>query len=221
LIASTPSPAPAAADHRLRATRWRKPALAFATPFLLLVIFEGLAYSPLGSDWLFLVDVAVFALAGIAGLLALFLLVSAVLPRLRVDALRALPVPLLLVAGTIAGAQASKPIRAEGWERLAARGDVTVAAIQAFEARNGSPPASLGDLAAGRSAALPGTGLGSRPEFRYEVSHGKPGAASFRLWTKLPGISHATDFEHLPAAEVEAWHTVAHRIGDWVVVVND
>jgi hypothetical protein len=221
LNTTTLSPAPATAGAFLRAFRWRRPLLAFATPLLLLVVFEALAYSSLGSDWLILVDVALFALAGLALLLTLFLLASALVPRLRRDALRALVLPVLFVAGTIAGAQACKPIRTHGWEQLAERGDRIVAAIQAFEARNGAPPATLAELAPGFIAELPGTGLGSRPAFRYEVSYGKPGDASFRLWTGLPGISHVTDFEYLPASDVEAWHTVITRVGDWVVVAND
>ena len=215
-------PAPlAAAGAWLRAVRWRKPLLAFATPLLLLAAFERLVYSPLGSDWLILLDWVVFALAGGALLAAGLLLVEAHEPRLRRDALRALGVPLLFVAGTVLGVQACKPIRTQGWERIAARGDRLVGAIEAFETTHGAPPVTLSGLAPGFIAALPGTGLGSHPDFRYEVSYGKPGEASFRLWSGLPGIRHEVDFEYLPAGDVEAWHTVVKRVGNWVVVAND
>jgi hypothetical protein len=211
----------ATAGAWLRTPRWRLPLLVFAAPPGLLVVFEALAYSPLGSDWLILVDVTVFAMALLAVFAVLALLASMLLPRLRRESLRALPLPVLFIAGTALGVLACIPIRTLGWERLAARGDGIVAAIHAFEASKGLPPATLRELVPAFLPAVPGTGLGSRPQFRYEVSHGKPGDATFRLWTKLPGISHVADFEYLPASEVEPWHTVVERVGAWAVVAND
>jgi hypothetical protein len=195
--------------------------LAFAVPLLLLTIFEGLAFSPWGSDWLFLVDAALFAMAVLALLAGVAMLLTALAPSLRGPSLRRALILLLFVAGTVAGMQASKPIRANGWQRVAARGDLVVEAIRAYEVRHGRPPATLSLLAPDFIERVPGTGLGSRPAFRYAVRHGEAGYESWSLWTKLPGVGHPSDFEYLPADRAQAWDTVLHRVGDWAVVAND
>jgi hypothetical protein len=218
---TVPSPLARAAAWA-RATRWHAPALSFAIPFLLLAIGEGLAFSPWGSDWLFLVDIALYGLAALALLAAVaLLLLAALAPGRRSSAWPRIALLLMFVAGTVAGAQASKPIRENGWHRLAERGDRIVLALHAYEARHGRPPATLAALSPEFMTRLPGTGLGSRPDFRYAVRHGEAGHETWSLWTGLPGIGHISDFEYLPTDDVQAWDTVLHRVGAWAVVAND
>ena len=206
---------------RVRAWRWSAPVLAFATPCLLLVAFERLAFSPWGSDWLLLVDVLLFGIAALALFATVVLAMAALVPRWRGDSLRPLALFALFVAGTVGGVLASRWVRADGWQRVAGNGDRVVLAIHAFEAKHGAPPATLAALVPEFAASVPGTGLGSRPGFRYAVRHGEAGHQTWNLWTKLPGIGHFSDLRYLPAAEVEEWDTVLHRVGAWAVVAND
>src|SRR5687768_11161899 len=148
---------------RVRAWRIGAPALAFATPFLLLVAFERLACSPWGSDWLLLVDVLLFGIAALALFATVVLAMAAIVPRWRGDSLRPLALFALFVAGTVGGVFASRWVRADGWQRVAGNGDRVVLAIHAFEARHGAPPATLAALVPEFVASVPGTGLGSRP----------------------------------------------------------
>jgi hypothetical protein len=217
-------PRPAAYAARLaavRARRWAAPALAFLAPSLLLVAFERLAFSPWGSDWLIVGDVLLFGIAALALFATVVLAVAALVPRWRGDSLRPLALFSLFVAGTVAGVLASRWVRADGWRRVADNGDRVVLAIHAFEARHGAPPATLAELAPELVASVPGTGLGSRPGFRYAVQYGEAGHATWILWTKLPGFSHISDLRYLPAADVQEWDTVLHRVDAWAVVAND
>jgi hypothetical protein len=217
-----PRPAvPAAVFARVQALRLGAPALALATPLLLLVALERLAFSPWGSDWLVLADVLLFGLAALALFATVVLAVAALVPRWRGDSLRPLLLFALFVAGTVAGVLASRWVRADGWRRVADNGDRVVLAIRAFEARHGAPPETLAELAPEFVASVPGTGLGSRPAFRYAAHYADAGHGTWRLWTKLPGISHFSDLRYLPAAEVQEWDTVLHRVGAWAVVAND
>jgi hypothetical protein len=211
--------APAAAWAR--ATRWRKPLLAFAAPFLLLVVLQVIKFSPLGTDWLILVDFLLFALVALAVLAIAWGLLSTMVPSRRARVAPRLVLLSLFVAGALAGMQAGKPIREHGWRNVAERGDAVVVAIHAFEARNGRPPANLSELVPAFLARAPRTGLGSRPEFRYAVRHGDAGRETWSLWARVPGLGHATDFVYLPEGEAEAWDTILHRVGAWAVVAND
>jgi hypothetical protein len=206
-----------------RTRRWRPvaPMLAFAAPLLLLVAFERIAFSPWGSDWLVLVDFVIYGIAALALFAAGVLAVAALVPRWRGESQRPLLLFALVVAGTVAGVPASQWVRADGWRRVAANGNGVVLALKAFEDRHGSPPAALGELVPQFVASVPGTGLGGRPSFRYEVRYGEAGHRTWRLWTKLPGFAHASDLRYLPAGDVQAHDTVLHRVGAWVVVAND
>ena len=210
-----------AAFARSRASRPLTPFLAFATPLLLLMAFERIAFSPWGSDWLVLVDFMIYGIAALALFATGVLAVAALVPRWRGESRRPLVLFALFVAGTMAGVQASEWVRADGWRRVAANGDRVVLALQAFEARHGAPPATLAELAPDFAAGVPGTGIGGRPSFRYEVRYGEAGHRTWRLWTKLPGFSHSSDLRYLPTADVQAHDTVLRRVGAWVVVAND
>jgi hypothetical protein len=101
--------APAAAWAR--ATRWRAPLLAFAAPLLLLMVLQIVKFSPLGSDWLLVVDFALFALVALAALAIAWGLISAMVPSRRARVGRRLVLLSLFVAGALAGVQATRPIR--------------------------------------------------------------------------------------------------------------
>jgi hypothetical protein len=211
--------APAAAWTRARP--WRGPLLAFAAPLALLMVLQAVKFSPLGTDWLVLVDFALFGLVALATAAIAWQLIAFMVPSRRPRIARRLMLLSLFVAGALAGVQASKPIREHGWREVAVRGDVLVHAIRAFEARNGHPPPTLAALVPAFLPAVPRTGLGSRPEFRYAIRYGDGGRETWSLWARVPGLGHASDFEYLPMAAMVPGDTVLHRVGQWAVVAND
>lgn len=68
-------------------------------------------------------------------------------------------------------------------ERVVERGEPLVRAIHQFTVQNGRPPESLDELTPQYLAALPGTGIGTSPEFHYVL--GEPARYDGNPWVLL------------------------------------
>lgn len=77
-----------------------------------------------------------------------------------------------ILAATAGGIAIGQGVWRNGVNRVVANGDPLVAAIGRYEAANGRPPAALDDLVPVYLPAVPETGIGEWPDFRYVV--GKP-----------------------------------------------
>jgi hypothetical protein len=68
-------------------------------------------------------------------------------------------------------------------ERLVTRSEPLVGAIHAFAAQRGRPPESLGELVPDYLGTIPGTGIGTFPEYRYVV--GEPERYDGNPWALI------------------------------------
>ncbi len=141
---------------------------------------EYYAVSPQGSSSILtvarLIVVAPLCLAVVAAPLALL---GCLHRRTRTVCLPLLaPLAIFMVVG-IASARLGASVRMNGFHVLAKRSTTLVDAVTAYDRAHGKPPAALSDLIPEFLAAVPRTGMGSYPDYRYGVNkprryHGNP-----------------------------------------------
>jgi hypothetical protein len=80
-----------------------------------------------------------------------------------------LAVSLLMIGSVFIGGMLGLQVRMVGMEACALRARPLIAAIEAYERDKSSPPTSLNSLVPIYLPAVPSTGMGAYPEFRYYI----------------------------------------------------
>jgi hypothetical protein len=91
----------------------------------------------------------------------------AVVRSLRLRALLAAGQALVFLLSFFGGLLLGRVVWRDRVERVVARGEPLVAAIHEVTARNGRPPETLDELVPEYLAAVPTTGIGTAPQFKY------------------------------------------------------
>jgi len=113
-------------------------------------------------------------------------------------------------------------IRYEAFASLAERSEPLVEAIQAFQAKKGHPPDKLEDLVPEFLPEVPGTGMGSCPDYLYRVG---PDAEAYddNPWVLVVNAGFGTNFDlflyfpdgNYPERGYSGW---LEKVGDWAYV---
>ncbi|MCY3003048.1 MAG: hypothetical protein NTV21_14695 [Planctomycetota bacterium] len=153
----------------------------------------------------------------VGGTLSLFL---SVLVRWRNAALSALVAGATATPLLLAGFPLVSGARELALERLVRRSEPVVAALRAFEARNGLPPPSLDALVPEFLPSIPATGIPDASSYAYEFEPASDNSPpSWRLGIKLGGIF---DFDELVlTSDGKPWlfnEFSDTRIGEWMLI---
>ncbi|MBA3858292.1 MAG: hypothetical protein C0507_15415 [Cyanobacteria bacterium PR.3.49] len=106
------------------------------------------------------------------------------------------------------------PIRQDGFMQLASRTKPLIAAIEKYEKVNGHAPDKLQDLIPGFMPAIPKTGIGAYPKYRYELL--KKEKDSWQLTVDCSrGWLNWDEFYYLPSKKYP------ERYGGWVELMGD
>lgn len=112
-------------------------------------------------------------------------------------------------------------IRRSAFVQLAERSRPLVAAIRAYEQKHGRPPESLLQLVPSFLSAVPSTGMGAYPEYRYSTESnlfaGNPWVLT--VFTPSGGINF-DQFMYFPLTNYpqKGFGGALERIGDWAYV---
>ena len=133
------------------------------------VFADYYAVSPKGSmEILTLRDFVVLPLcAAVPGIL--IALAYLLFKRTRQTGLKWLFICLVFSVVVVASMRIGVHIRMNAFASLAERSAPLIAAIKAYEQKHGQPPASLDVLVPEYLPAIPNTGMGAYPEYRYMV----------------------------------------------------
>lgn len=199
------------------------PLLCALFPLVCVPGAEWLAVAPDGSEsWLWLNGL--FALIGLAAVLLALLSVLGI----AFDRTRRWAALLMLCSASYLGAiylavGLGSEVRTKAFHRLAERSKPLVQAIHAYEAKYGHPPASLQTLVPEFISAVPSTGMGAYPGYKYTVitdpsdQFGNPWMLS--VYTPSGGINWDSfmylPFKNYPERGYGGW---LERIGDWAYV---
>lgn len=140
--------------------------------------------------------------------------------QMRSAAGRALLCCLIVSAVAITSARLGNRIRMNAFEALAERSAPLIDAIKAYNARCGVPPASLNALTPEFIPAIPKTGLGAYPDYKYFVSEN--GARDGNPWVLVvftpTGPLNFDEFIYYPLQNYPPyyWDTnPVERVRDW------
>jgi hypothetical protein len=142
--------------------------MAGASPVALVPLLEWWMHSPFGFRALQAVEaLSFFAFVLSLGLPIVFL-IGLFLPRSRRKAAVWLLAALVFPAAYRLGGHLAYPMGEKAFRAFVARPNPLPAAIRAYTTDRGAPPATLDDLVPGYLPAIPTTGLGAWPDYRYE-----------------------------------------------------
>lgn len=198
--------------------------LALATaPVWLFPVGWWLAYSPVrpvSSLGHVLIYSELFGVLGLLLAAGVFVTrpVMLAIRRHRRTAARQLLVAAVFTASFFGGLKLRMVVWRAEVAAVADRGQPLVDAITAFTADDGRPPRSLGELVPGHIAAIPPTGIGRWPEFRYVV--GKPADYDGNEWVLVVTPPCNTSFDQFFYFPRQNYPTHGYgggieRVGTW------
>ncbi len=202
--------------------KW-KSALTFAAIFGGLTIFlDYYAVSPNGSAEI--LNLHLFT--GISVLAAFFMALKsgfAVLRRqTRYVGFKNFLICLTFVVAMVGSERIGNRIRMHAFAGLAQRSEPLVAAIKSYELKYGKPPDSLEALIPEFLPAVPRTGMGAYPEYRYLIADENRGDNDGNPWVIIvntpTGILNSDRFFYYPLQNYpsQLWETnPVERIRDW------
>lgn len=144
---------------------------------------------------------------------------AALVRAYRLRALLAMGQALVFLLSFAGGLLLGRAIWRDRVERVVARSEPLVVAIHDFTAQRGRPPETLDELSPQYLAAVPMTGIGASPEFRYVL--GEPAQYDGNPWVLLViPPCHPLGFDSLmyfplhnyPALGYGGW---IERVGTW------
>lgn len=130
---------------------------------------------------------------------------------------------VLLIALSFGGARLGIRLRMNAFDRLAARSEPLVMAIQKFATDKGRPPNSLDELLPSYLAGIPTTGMGGYPEYEYLTGSDAQeyGGNAWVLLVHAPGPGINFDmFMYFPKQNYpdRGYGGSLERIGTWAYV---
>ncbi|MGE0657511.1 MAG: hypothetical protein AB7P09_17980 [Pyrinomonadaceae bacterium] len=182
-----------------------------------------LSVSPIGTDLFMLI--ATFAILPIlsAFLLIPLALIFLIWSRFRTTALTVLLGCVIYLSIGIPSITLAGAVRRSGFVQLAHRSRPLVSAIKEFESRYGEPPPTLESLVPEFLPAVPNTGMGAYPAYRYSLL--KDGVAyegnPWVLRVDTPtGALNWDAFLYLPKQNYPTvgYGGVLERIEDWAYI---
>ena len=144
--------------------------------------------------------------------------------RTRAVASAVLIASLLYAVTTPVALWAGAAVRMWGFERFVERSKPLVAAIRKYESAAGHPPQSLSDLVPDYLPEVPGTGVGSAPEYHYVAGDQARHAYHGNPWIlRLPVSVGILNWDLLLYYPLQNYPAHGHggvirRIGDWAYV---
>ena len=202
---------------------WRTPLICLFLPALLLVATGWFTVSPWGFGilagiWAMLSLPAMLAVIGI--LVCPFFLIS---QKRRRGALLGLVSSLAFTFGFFVGVNIDQRVRRDAFLKLAERSEPLIRTIHAYEAKHGVPPLTMQALDPEFLAAVPQTGMGAYPDYRYAVGEEAQRFSSnpWALYVLTPSGGISFDkflyfpLQNYPEKGFGGW---LERIGDWAYV---
>jgi len=188
----------------------------------LIFIVQWYALSPFGNSAYLQFVSTLIVLATMAMLFIPILAFGLALPYKRKRTLLILACCAVYAGAGFLFAKLSMLYREYAFEKLAERSQPLVSAIERFEKERGYPPENLRGLVPAYLRAIPATGIGSYPDYTYEVNAGADPRFTHRwiLYVSIPksGVDKAIEkFIYLPdPVDREDWHgKVIWRMGNW------
>ncbi len=183
------------------------------------LISEYLTVSSIGFRHVWTVQFIAMMLAGLV-MLAMPVIVSwCLVTRRRRTALVAFVSCLLGMGILVTSMRLKERVRMSAFAKLAERSAELVEAIKAYERIHGEPPASLSALVPKFIAAIPKTGIGAYPTYRYHV--GKTQRWDGNPWVlsvfASKGVLNFDEFLCYPLQNYPATRcgNRLERVGDW------
>jgi hypothetical protein len=186
-------------------------------------LLEYLALAPFGSKW-FLATKMVLVMPMLAALAVLvispFLLFFR---RLRQSAVHSFCIAGVVTLGFCVSFNRDDFVRMPAFYRLAKRSVPLVQAIRAYEAQHGQPPPSLAALVPDFLSAVPNTGMGAYPDYKYytgEEAARYDGNSWILVIPTSRGVLNWDSFMYFPLQNYPktGYGGVLERIEDWAYV---
>lgn len=197
------------------------PIFCALVPLLCIPAADWMAVAPRGNvSFLWLALLLVFpALAAVPVLFVT--LFGVAIPRFRRKAAMLGLCSAAYLVAFVVSIRIGQEVRMSAFKSLADRSQTLIAAIRAYEEKHGRPPESLPALVPDFLPAVPSTGMGAYPEYRYF-----PRATNYRgnpwvitVYTPSGGINF-DQFMYFPLTNypTQGYGGWLERVGDWAYV---
>jgi hypothetical protein len=197
------------------------PLLCVLIPLVCIPAAEWMAVAPRGNE-AFLWAMLILVFPALVAVPAIFVgLVGLAFQRVRRHSIVLALCSSAYLVAFVFSVRLGASIRIDAFHSLAERSKPLVAAIQSYERKHGHPPDSLKELVPEFIPAVPSTGMGAYPEYRYSSPatnyEGNPWVIT--VFTPSGGINFDQFFyfplTNYPKRGYGGW---LERVGDWAYV---